>query len=244
MVQRLGGTPGRVSTGGASHVAVEHLKVPVEAGPRWQRLERALGRRLREEYLASGARRDGREFVLPARAKLQRLLAARSEAHRVGITFGAADNEYQYLSDTDCCCSGVDQFPGFDRWYAFQVGAAVRRSRGGLISYGSIQAEWRPQGSIDRFLNSRSRLSPRERSSTASGHIRFRFGNPRADGSPLCFAGVVQTDRRLGGLPAFGWDEAHKRLWASLELDVKPRSDLLKRRVKVVEDRSGHCSQQ
>src|SRR5260370_11964728 len=103
-----------------------------------------------------GAVRDGGEYVLPATEKLDRVLEAAKYVRKSGMTFGAADNEFQYLSDTEACCSGVDQFPGFQNFLRHQAGYAVRKSRGTEILYETIKNEWHPVGSIDRYLNSKS----------------------------------------------------------------------------------------
>jgi DNA repair photolyase len=219
-----------MAAAGALHVAVEHLKVPLERDRRWTAMEAVLGRALRREYIESSARRDGREYVLPSSKKLGTLLEIRSEVHQAMMTFGAADNEYQYMSDTESCCSGIDQFVGFENWYAYQLGAAVRRSGGGMITYNSIKTEWRPRGSIDRFLNSRTRLGYRGEGATATDHIRHRFNTGLVVGGLRDYAGVVPTALRVSGLPAYGWDEKHTQLWSSL-LAQQPRPSIRKRNI-------------
>src|SRR5689334_25189631 len=110
------------------------------------------------------------------------------------MTFGAADNEFQYLSDTECCCSGVDQFPGFGNWSKHQIGHAIRKCRNQPIVYDSITPEWSPEGSIDRYLNSRCRLSNQTMSlGTLRDHVRRRWNNPTATGSPSSFYGISPT---------------------------------------------------
>lgn len=183
----------RVASAGCRHVAFEHLKVPLERSkPLWQEFVSGVGRDLHAEYRRLGAIRDGREFILPAKEKLSRVLEVARLVHRHGMTFGAADNEFQYLSDTECCCSGIDQFAGFEHWFGHQIGHAVRRCRGKEITYDSIAREWTPTGSIDRYLNSRSRLSSRTNCrGTLREHIRARWNNPLAPGSPASFYGVL-----------------------------------------------------
>jgi hypothetical protein len=130
------------------------------------------------------------------------------------MTFGAADNEFQYLSDTSCCCSGVDQFSGFENWFRHQIGFAVRQSKGKQVSIESIANEWVPSGSIDRYLNSHSRLSRQTGvSGTVDNHIRARWSRPDAPGSPTSFFGVfpVQSkqERSPTGQLLYDWDKEY-----------------------------------
>jgi DNA repair photolyase len=200
-----------VARAGFRHVAVEHLKVPVEQNHRlWRGLVEGLGRDLGCEYLDVSATRDGREFVLPADLKLPIVTSVRRAAHANGMTFGAADNELQYLSDTGCCCSGVDQFAGFENWYKFQIGCAIRRCRGSEITFESISKEWRPEGSIDRYLNSRSRLSRQTtQKGSADEHLLNRWNNRIAPGNPSSFYGVRPTERfDAHGQQIYQWSTA------------------------------------
>ncbi len=189
---------GRVARAGARHVALEHLKIPVERrNPLWAAFLRGAGFDAFTAYRARGGYRDGREFVLPAVEKLGTALAARSAVHEHGMTFGAADNELQFLSDTACCCSGVDQVPGFERWFRFQIAHAVRKCRGRSITFAAIADEWRPSGSIDRYLNSRSRLAVQTGGrGWVDDHVRVRWEDPWRAGSPASFYGVIPTKQR------------------------------------------------
>jgi DNA repair photolyase len=197
-----------LAAAGARHVAVEHLKLPVETNhPLWRKLVDGAGRDLRKDYERAGAKRDGRELVLPPSVKLPTILAVRDAAWSAGVSFGAADNEFQYLSDSDCCCSGVDQFPGFGGWFKHQVAHAVRRCRGRRIVYGAISRFWAPEGSVDRWLNSRSRLGSRGAAGgTIRDHIRVRWNDLASPFSPASYYGVVPTEEFTpSGFRVFTW---------------------------------------
>jgi DNA repair photolyase len=187
---------GRISTTGCRHVAFEHLKIPLERQhPLWKSFTHAAGRDFHKEYKSKGAVRDGREFILPANIKINTVLEAAKAVRNTGMTFGAADNEFQYLSDTGCCCSGVDQFPGFENWFKHQIGNAVRKQIGRAITYESISHEWSPYGSIDRYLNSRSRLSRRsDVIGSLLDHIRARWNDVKAPGNPSSFYGIMPSN--------------------------------------------------
>lgn len=185
----------RVASAGARHVALEHLKVPIDAkAAAWRRFEKDSGVAWRAQYKEAGAKRDGREYVLGGPEKLDTIRTVSLLTREAKMTFGAADNEFQYLSDTPCCCAGVDQFQGFDDWFKHQIGYAIRKSQDDFITYESISDEWAPLASVDRFLNSHTRLGSRlnTRGSIAD-HIRFRWNNPNVSGSPASFASVSPT---------------------------------------------------
>jgi DNA repair photolyase len=197
----------RVAAAGARHVALEHLKLPVEtAHPLWAALCAGTGRDLRADYAAAGARRDGREFVLPAAVKLPTIRAFREATRAAGLSMGVADNEFQYLSDTGCCCSGVDAFAGFGGWFKHQIAHAVRRCRGRDIVYGAIARYWTPTGSIDRWLNSRTRIGTADAPGTLAAHIRDRWNDAASPLSPAAFHGVEPTERWTdGGFRVYRW---------------------------------------
>src|SRR5260370_28435355 len=60
----------RVSSVGCRHVALEHLKIPVERNnPLWGKLNMAAGRDLHDEYKANTATHDGLEYWSAPHAK-------------------------------------------------------------------------------------------------------------------------------------------------------------------------------
>ena len=209
---------GRVGSSGCRHVGFEHLKLPFErSNPLWQKLNTAIGPDLAGAYRGRDAHRDGREFMLPPRRKLQTSREVAGIVRRHGMTFGSADNDLQYLSDTACCCSGVDQFDGFGSFFKHQIAYAIRQCRGQEILYGSIAREWCPTGSIDRYLNSHSRLSTRSDSEgSLQDHIVARWDNPGRPGSPTSFYGVVPRGRTCSGHVEYGWSDDSQRWLAAV----------------------------
>jgi DNA repair photolyase len=186
----------RLSSSGCRHVAVEHLKLPIERRDTlFKDLSKALGTDPWEQYRRQGAKRIGREWVLPADMK-KRNVGPLIEATRVaGMTFGAADNELQYLSDTRCCCSGVDQIPGFGNFFRHQIGYAIREARGRKeIRYDTLVDQWCPRASPDRFLNSNTRrIGPQ--SSTMADYIRSKWNSPGTQNAPSSWLGVRNGER-------------------------------------------------
>lgn len=150
---------GRCAEAGVKHVGVEHLKVPIEH--QWvhrRRMEMALGVDVVEVYKNLGARRSGREWILPVAIRLGRMIGYREEAKRQGMSFGAADNDLLHFSDGRVCCSGADLL-GVGDGFRFNFLEAVRnRSSKGEITISSIESAWRPRGSIAMYVNSRTRI--------------------------------------------------------------------------------------
>lgn len=187
---------GRLSNSGCRHVAVEHLKLPVE---RRDALFDDLGKALRSDpwelYRRQGAHRSGREWVLPADVKKRNVEPLMAAIRSGGMTFGAADNELQYLSDTRCCCSGVDQIPGFGNFFRHQIGYAIREARERKeIRYGTLSEQWCPKASPDRFLNSNTRHSG-PRSATMADYIRKKWNSPGSQNAPTSWLGIRKAER-------------------------------------------------
>lgn len=197
----------RVADAGCLHLGFEHLKMPLERHTQaWQSFEEAVGSSVLRIYYRDGAKIDGREYVLPAELKRDTILTVASEVHKHGITFGAADNEFQYLSDTSCCCSGADRFAGFENFFKHQIAYAVRSCRNQVITYAAIKDEWSPDGSVDRFLNSKSRISRRvQGGSSIRDHVRKRWNDAGAAGSPSAFFGVTLKDVSADGTNIYRW---------------------------------------
>jgi DNA repair photolyase len=216
VVGKIGKYVDTVASAGAKQISIEHLKVPIEG------VSNRIIEAARVSYLKLGARRDGREYVLPASSKRDTLFEMQTECRRAGVYFGSADNDYQFLSDSWACCSGADLFPGFENYYRFQIGYAVRQSVGRDIRFATIHKEWRPSGSIDRYLNSKTRMSFRVGiPGTVDAHIKYRWNSPAAPGSPSSFAGVIATERfDEDGNRVYSWADYHKNRPPPVHSDV------------------------
>lgn len=186
-----------ISSLGIKHLALEHLKLPVERdSDLWLRLSKKLDFDIYKYYQSKKSSLDGREFILPPDYKLRRAMEVKMEVNRRNITFGAADNEIQYLSDNDCCCSGVDQFEGFENWNKFQIGYAVKRSNFQEITFDSIRSEWFPVGAIDKHLNSKSRIPKcSENHNGFLDYVKNRWQNLDSNFNPSQFYNVEYSGR-------------------------------------------------
>lgn len=187
-----------VSSTGAFHVGFEHLKLPLEKNSLlWQRLLKNLNFNILEYYKDAGAVKDGREIVLPAKYKISKSCEVKVKCQSLGISFGAADNEIQYLSTSDCCCSGADQIPGFENWNRYQIAHAVKKSNYEDFGLSIIDSYERPIGSIDQFLNSRTRIDKQTKShNTVEDYIRERWNNLDSIFNPTRFHGVLYNGEK------------------------------------------------
>ena len=198
-----------ISNVGVKHLGFEHLKLPVEkSNPLWKRLSSKLEFDIRDYYINNKCYNDGRELVLPPEYKIRNALLVKNELQKRQISFGSADNEIQYLSDNNCCCSGVDQFEGFENWNKYQIAYAIKKSNGGDIRFKLIADEWKPTGSIDKYLNSDSRIPKRNNFNTIEDYLYDRWENLNSPFNPQSFYGVVDSDERdENGYRIFKWQQ-------------------------------------
>lgn len=179
---------------GASHVSVEHLKLPVERD--WSHREKmnvAVGYDLAQFYRNRSARRVGREWILPALDRLPAIVSLRSHSRRLGMSFGAADNDFLHWSDGAVCCSGADLL-GMGSGLKFNFTTAIHRGlRKRRIEFDAIRSEWRPSRSISEFVNSHSR---RKNGETVESYIKDRWNGVANGPSPLSFFGVSSTGEK------------------------------------------------
>ncbi|WP_145998738.1 SPL family radical SAM protein [Methyloterricola oryzae] len=211
----------RVAQRGIRHVSLEHLKIPVERRhPFSGGNEPEVMIRARMLYQSLSSRRDGREFLLPATQKITTVIRARDACKQAGLSFGAADNEFQFLSDGEACCSGVNQFLGFENVFKYHIGCALKRSVNDKISLDRVANEWRPKNSIDRYLNSRSRLHSRLGvKGTVEDHLKYRWNTDSANGSPTTYYGVERTGNTSpDGDVVYQWSAEAQSLFAQFRM--------------------------
>ena len=185
----------RVATTGCRHCSFEFLRLSRERNLQLiEGFQDATGENIYEYYKSAGSLHRVREYILPGEDRLPVILRARTAIRAAGMSFGSADNDFQFLSDNACCCSGVDGFPGFNGFFRHQIAYAVRKNFGQQIEYESILGEWAPTGSIDRYLNSGRRVGARTGvSGTVRDHIKHRWNTSGQEGAPDSFFGVEAT---------------------------------------------------
>ena len=182
------------------HVAIEHLKLPIEttwAGTR--RMSRALQIDLPTFYRSRSAARVGREWILPAAERLERMIRWRAHVHSRDMTFGAADNDLLLLSDGNCCCSGADLLsPAFGAFSTFTYTEAVRRgAESNRIEWGLLAGVWRPEGPVTQYINSRSRVES-SRSPSVTTYLERSWNGAPNGNSPQSLHGVTASEETDG----------------------------------------------
>ncbi|GAB3027480.1 radical SAM protein [Spirosoma pulveris] len=187
-----------VASAGCQHISFEYLKILI--GRRSNvvdAVQEISNKNIYKDYINAGASHLGTELILPAAKRIETVLHVKKLAIDSKMTFGAADNDLQYLSSTETCCSGVDNFPGFENWFKHQIANAVRRSKDKkYITISSILDEWSPTGSIDRYLNSMSRLSSRlGNEGSLKDHVIYRWNSSGKEGCPDFYYGVSATGK-------------------------------------------------
>lgn len=178
---------------GAKHVSAEYLKLPVEISSRQYSYLKAQFPDLTDFYKSAGARKLGREFVLPVNAKLPFLLRLREIALGLGLKFGFAENELLHLNNFKSCCNGADLFLNAANFFDANIlGMVKNRLDGSNVEFGLSSDTWVPTNSMLSHFNSRSRglntnLSPQER---WIGILREKWNSQSWRGGPASFLGV------------------------------------------------------
>lgn len=174
---------------GVRHVSVEHLKLAMETKAK-KELSNSLGIDLSEYFLNRGATRTGREWILPAEERIDRILTMKQQANALGMTFGAADSDFLHLSDGSSCCSGVDTL-GFKNTYRFTYTQAIKAASNGRVEFANIANAWRPMRSIARYVNSSSRLVG---ASGIEDYVMRAWNGSSNGASPLMYYGIEKTE--------------------------------------------------
>lgn len=171
---------------GSKFLTLEHLKLPVE-----NKSNILMNKDYRNLYIERGATQVGRELVLNVDQKIATVLFVRNLAHAFNMSFGAGDNELHHFSDTGCGCAGVAIIPGFENWAKFQISYAVYKSKRKPFDFSILQDEWRPEGLINRQINSHSRLNRKVKSfGTMEDYLRYYWNNTKSIYNPISYYGV------------------------------------------------------
>lgn len=183
---------------GAKHVSVEYLKWPVESNSTEQiRLSEILPE-AKAEYLHNGAKRVGREFVLPPEFKYPRLVSLKTHATRKGLVFGFADNEFLHMNEFDACCNAADLFLEGANFFDANILGLIRSQRDSdEIRFDTSLINWIPKHSVFSHLNSKSR--PEKSNNEKDRYIDFlkeKWNASSWRSGPRSFWGISELGKK------------------------------------------------
>lgn len=188
---------------GFRHVSAEYLKLPLESnGHSFRKLAETLPD-LKHFYVQNGAKRVGREFVLPTEFKKVRLIALQKMAENFGLVFGYAENELLLRNDFSACCNASDLFLRDANFFDFNILGIIRRQlNSNEIVFKASDDAWLPKNSIFSHLNSKSRVHSNQEDQRAgwTNLLREKWNSGAWRGGPISFDGVQDT----GSLDAQG----------------------------------------
>ncbi len=189
----------KIKNTGTKHIGFEHLKLPLEKSSSIEEKYKIItGKSIYKLYKEKGGILNGREYILPMSEKLNNIIKLKKSLKGTNISIGFADNEFQYLSTNNCCCSGVDIFEGFENWYKPQISYAIRKSylnKDKEIRLDNIQDEWDSNGSIDKFVNSKSRIKKRGNPNTMFDYIKTRWNDLNSCFNPSKYFNVEYANK-------------------------------------------------
>lgn len=185
-----------ISAAGAVHVSTEYLKWPIETGSKeFDRLSSVFPEML-AAYRTLGAHRIGREYTLPSSVTFPKLASLKRSAESLGLRFGFAETELLHLNAFSACCNASDFVLRDAHFFdATILGLVKKQLNQKLLKFPSKIAQWLPEKSVFRHINSRSR--PNDFEGTArERHVEFLRRKWNADpwrGGPASFLGITNT---------------------------------------------------
>ena len=137
----------------------EFYKLPFENYKRLNILQKKLNYNLFDFYKENDAIAAGREWILPSVYKTNAIRNIINNVEKSSkISIGYADNDLLHLNKFNCCLGPYATKKGFENSFKYNIPMAIRKSTSNNIILNSIQGEWYPKKSINRIMNSKSRI--------------------------------------------------------------------------------------
>lgn len=145
---------------GVKQVTCEYLKVSLDANKNFGiTLTNILDNNPIDYYIKLGAKKHGREYILPISYRTKHLSELYKYAKSKSILFGFADNDLLIHSDGNSCCNGSDLFLKNANYFNSNiVSLAKTKKESEKIYFIDYLEFWIPKESISTYLNSTSRL--------------------------------------------------------------------------------------
>ena len=183
----------QLADAGTKHVIIEFLKLPVESGiSQINRMFKLMNWNGYDFYEGKGARRVGREWILPNEYRWEILQPVIESIHDHGMTYGSGDYGLNHMGDTECCC-GIDKVVGFSGWFQGNFSHVLRSSKKGYLRFADVERFWTPTGSVRMYLNSNCR-DPL--CSSILDYLRLKWNRPGTTNAPDAFLGICWRGER------------------------------------------------
>ena len=175
---------------GVKTISIEYLKLPLENEKmNFSLMDEIFGFPLLAFYKKKEATRSGREWVLPSKYKYEMIKTIKNQFNDIEINY--ADNDLMHLNKYNCCIGKYQQLEGFQNTFNYNITTAIKNNQNGVIKRNSIEEEWYPKKSINRIINSKSRIS-------GEGIIIKDYidkaWNSASNLSPINYHGVLKGD--------------------------------------------------
>jgi len=185
----------KLVSAGVEHVSLEYLKLSVDAPETdFKRLSLVYPSGIHQKFKSLGAKRLGREFVLPASQKVKFFRDFKRDAFNAGISVGLADNEFLHLSDGGACCGGANLFLRNANFFDANIQSVLRgKIVGDVISFSDLKGRWMPKLNVGTYLNSNSRMKGVNGQWLA--YLKRDWNGDSGTYGPSFFYGIAETGK-------------------------------------------------
>lgn len=182
-----------ISSSGAKHVMLEHLRIPINSNKRQlNKLSNILGYDVIQKYRDMGIKCSRINYELASEIKLPNIMIARHLAHKYQLSFGSADNDFHHFSDNVCCC-GVVPNKDFKNIYKAHIGYSIYKGiRNNHIKFDNLNKEWQIEGSIKEYINSDCR---KRGVNQVIDLMNDKINRPKSSNSPSKFYGIIYNGK-------------------------------------------------
>jgi hypothetical protein len=202
---------------GVKHISAEYLKVPIDANKKFgTSLVKLMNGDPIKTYRELGAKKLGREYILPLSYRSGHLITIGREAKQMGMTFGFGDNDLLIHSCGTSCCNASDLYLNESSTFdANIVSLAKTKSVGDKIFVSDYLNTWLPKKKISTYLNSKSRIEVNGKDSPDWIHyLEKMWKGEHGVFAPSFFNGIEKTDEMDElGMPVY------KRVCTKFELE-------------------------
>lgn len=177
---------------GVKHISVEFLKIPFFGG---QNLLNSLSHHLNTDISKyySDRRINALEFLVNKDYAVNSHSQLITIAKLHNISYSSADTDLLPFDASDSCCSGTAEVKGFENYYKYTFPQAIRNAlsnKSDFLTFEHLDNEWAPEGSIKRYLNSKTRI---EGENTIKRFMATKWNNASSAYGPLSFHGIYDT---------------------------------------------------